>query len=73
MYYLFLDFPEMYLLDGGYCKLFSQLCVPLNFRPMNDPDFAIDLKKFRSKPKIKNHYYNETALVKKKVKILGFN
>lgn len=78
MCYPYLDYPEMYLLDGGYCKFynqFSQLCVPSNYRPMDDPDFAMELKKFHSKPKIKNHQYDETAFLvtKKKVKRLGFN
>lgn len=44
----------MYLLEGGYCKFFSQysrLCVPSKYRSMYDPAHEKDLRKFRSKAK----------------------
>ncbi|XP_050420856.1 M-phase inducer phosphatase-like [Adelges cooleyi] len=52
--YPFLDYPEMYLLDGGYCKFFkqySQLCEPSCYRMMLDPAHSKELRLFRSKSK----------------------
>jgi len=54
MCYPYLDYPEMYLLDGGYCKYYSQhrrLCVPSSYRSMYDPAHISELRKFRSKSK----------------------
>lgn len=54
MCYPYLDYPEIYLLDGGYCKFYSQynrLCVPSSYRSMGDPDHAKDLRKFQFKAK----------------------
>ncbi|XP_034243998.1 M-phase inducer phosphatase isoform X2 [Thrips palmi] len=49
-----LDFPEMYLLNGGYKQFYEQyqsLCDPQAYRPMTHPDHENDLRKFRSKSK----------------------
>lgn len=49
-----LDYPEMYLLNGGYKQFYSKyedLCDPQAYRPMNHPDHENDLRKFRSKSK----------------------
>ncbi|KAK3914382.1 M-phase inducer phosphatase [Frankliniella fusca] len=49
-----LDYPEMYLLNGGYKQFYSkyqELCDPQAYRPMNHPDHESDLRKFRSKSK----------------------
>lgn len=79
MCYPFLDYPEMYLLDGGYCKFFGQysrLCVPSSYRSMYDPAHTKELKKFRSKSKTWSGQNNDGAprvAGKNTLKRLGFN
>uniref|UniRef100_A0A6M2DLL1 protein-tyrosine-phosphatase n=1 Tax=Xenopsylla cheopis TaxID=163159 RepID=A0A6M2DLL1_XENCH len=49
-----LHYPEIYLLHGGYKEFFasySDLCDPIAYRPMLDPEFDADLKLFRAKSK----------------------
>lgn len=49
-----LDYPEMYLLNGGYKQFYEKyqhLCDPQAYRPMTHPDHENDLRKFRSKSK----------------------
>ncbi|XP_047114374.1 M-phase inducer phosphatase-like isoform X1 [Schistocerca piceifrons] len=49
-----LNYPEIYLLDGGYKNFFenhSDLCEPRAYQPMRDPKFESDLRLFRSKSK----------------------
>lgn len=79
MCYPFLDYPEIYLLDGGYCKFFSQysrLCVPSRYLSMCDPAHAKDLRKFRSKSKTWSGHNNDGVpriTNKNTLKRLGFN
>lgn len=69
----------MYLLDGGYCKFFSQysrLCIPSSYRSMYDPAHTKELKKFRSKSKTWSGQNNDGAprvAGKNTLKRLGFN
>ena len=47
-----LHYPEIYLLHGGYKDFFAphpQLCEPIAYRPMLDPDYSEDYKHFRAK------------------------
>jgi rhodanese-related sulfurtransferase len=49
-----LNFPEIYLLDGGYKAFFNehpQLCDPINYRPMLHSEHSADLRHFRTKSK----------------------
>ncbi|VVC35411.1 Hypothetical protein CINCED_3A013671 [Cinara cedri] len=76
--YPYLDYPEMYLLDGGYCKFYGQyrrLCVPSNYLSMIDPAHTKDLKKFRSKAKTWAGHNDGVPRVagKNTLKRLGFN
>lgn len=79
MCYPYLDYPEMYLLDGGYCKFFSQysrLCVPSKYRSMYDPAHTNDLRMFRSKSKTwsgNNTDGTSRTASKNSLKRLGFN
>uniref|UniRef100_A0A2S2PNS4 protein-tyrosine-phosphatase n=1 Tax=Schizaphis graminum TaxID=13262 RepID=A0A2S2PNS4_SCHGA len=78
MCYPYLDYPEMYLLDGGYCKFFSQfshLCVPSSYRSMYDPAHTSDLRKFRSKSKTWACHNDAMPRLagKNTLKRLGFN
>lgn len=78
MCYPYLDYPEMYLLDGGYCKFFSQhsrLCVPSKYRSMFDPAHAKDLRMFRSKSKTWSGNTDGMPRIasKNSLKRLGFN
>ena len=52
--YPFLNFPEIYIMKGGYKEFYdrySQICVPRCYIPMLHEDHRDDLKKFRSKSK----------------------
>ena len=52
--YPFLNFPEVYLLHGGYKEFFSlskSLCVPDTYTPMLDKSHTEDLRLFRKKSK----------------------
>ncbi|XP_050543263.1 M-phase inducer phosphatase-like isoform X3 [Daktulosphaira vitifoliae] len=77
MCYPYLDYPEMYLLDGGYCKFFSKyrhLCEPSNYRAMLDPAHKKELRLFRSKSKTWAGDGGTSRLVSKNtLKRLGFN
>jgi len=78
MCYPYLDYPEMYLLDGGYCKFYSQhshLCVPSSYRSMYDPAHTSELRKFRSKSKTWACHNDAAPRVagKNTLKRLGFN
>ncbi|XP_052090304.1 M-phase inducer phosphatase-like [Mytilus californianus] len=49
-----LNFPEIYLLDGGYKAFFNEqpdLCDPVSYRPMLHSDHSEDLRRFRVKSK----------------------
>ncbi|XP_052106143.1 M-phase inducer phosphatase-like [Mytilus californianus] len=49
-----LNFPEIYLLDGGYKAFFGEnpeLCDPISYRPMLHSDHSTDLRHFRAKSK----------------------
>lgn len=49
-----LNFPEVYLLDGGYKAFFGEipeLCDPISYRPMLHSDHSTDLRHFRAKSK----------------------
>lgn len=49
-----LNFPEIYLLDGGYkafYTLYKDLCDPVSYKPMLHEDHAADLRHFRVKSK----------------------
>ncbi|GFG39317.1 hypothetical protein Cfor_02242 [Coptotermes formosanus] len=49
-----LNYPELYLLHGGYKTFFekySDKCEPCAYRPMLDPDHENELRHFRSKSK----------------------
>lgn len=49
-----LFYPEVYLLEGGYKDFYlnySNLCLPKDYVPMNDPKFNKDLSYFREKTK----------------------
>ncbi|CAG9763803.1 unnamed protein product [Ceutorhynchus assimilis] len=55
MNYPKLNYPEMYVLEGGYKKFFqefSEYCEPNTYRPMLHPENLDDLKFFRRKSKI---------------------
>ncbi|XP_008181214.1 M-phase inducer phosphatase-like [Acyrthosiphon pisum] len=78
MCYPYLDYPEIYLLDGGYCKFYSEhscLCVPSSYRSMYDPAYTSELRKFGLKSKKKACHNYETSLLagKKTLKRLSFN
>ncbi|XP_053376513.1 M-phase inducer phosphatase-like [Mercenaria mercenaria] len=52
--YPHLNFPEIYLPDGGYKAFFSthnDLCDPISYKPMLHEDHAADLRHFRVKSK----------------------
>ncbi|NWT96085.1 MPIP2 phosphatase, partial [Urocynchramus pylzowi] len=45
-----LQYPELYVLNGGYREFFSQCpdyCEPRDYRPMEHPAFKEELRKFR--------------------------
>ena len=52
-----LNFPEVYLLDGGYKTFYnaqqmtSDLCQPMKYKPMLHEDHSEDLRHFRKKSK----------------------
>ncbi|XP_060870858.1 M-phase inducer phosphatase 3-like [Metopolophium dirhodum] len=78
MCYPYLDYPEMYLLDGGYCKFYSQhsrLCVPSSYRSMFDPAHTSELRKFRSKSKTRACHNEATPRLagKNTLRRLAFN
>jgi rhodanese-related sulfurtransferase len=53
--YPYLQYPEMYLLDGGYKNFFEsaqkQHCIPREYVPMFDQKYVKELKYFRRKTK----------------------
>lgn len=49
-----LNYPEVYLLDGGYKNFFAQCqdkCVPMTYKTMADKNHSDDLRHFRAKSK----------------------
>ena len=49
-----LNFPEIYLLEGGYERFFhshKELCTPEAYKPMLDKEHSADLRHFRVKSK----------------------
>uniref|UniRef100_A0A336M1V0 protein-tyrosine-phosphatase n=1 Tax=Culicoides sonorensis TaxID=179676 RepID=A0A336M1V0_CULSO len=47
-----LQYPEIYLLHGGYKDFFAvhpELCDPISYRPMLEPSFTDEYKHFRAK------------------------
>ncbi|XP_066247211.1 M-phase inducer phosphatase-like [Euwallacea similis] len=55
--YPMLNYPEIYLLEGGYKKFFqeySEMCVPASYKEMLHPDHEEDLRHFRQKSKTWN-------------------
>ena len=52
-----LNFPEIYLLDGGYKAFYysqhttSEMCQPMSYMPMIHEDHGADLRHFRKKSK----------------------
>ncbi|XP_065211990.1 M-phase inducer phosphatase isoform X2 [Planococcus citri] len=49
-----LDYPEIYLLDGGYSKFYQhhkELCDPCSYRPMTDPNHSAELRAFKARSK----------------------
>ena len=49
-----LNYPEMYMLQGGYKDFYHQfpgLCDPIGYTPMLDGKYTEDLRKFRAKSK----------------------
>lgn len=47
-----LHYPEIYLLHGGYKDFFAvhpELCYPIAYRPMLDPNYTSEYKDFRAK------------------------
>ncbi|CAH1153386.1 unnamed protein product [Phaedon cochleariae] len=52
-----LNYPEIYLLEGGYktfFQQFSEMCTPVAYKEMNHPDHEEDLRHFRQKSKTWN-------------------
>lgn len=55
--YPFLQYPEIYLLEGGYKSFFanySEMCVPIAYKEMLHPEHGDDLRFFRKKSKTWN-------------------
>ncbi len=49
-----LNYPEIYMLQGGYKEFYQQfpgLCDPVGYTPMLDAKYSEDLRKFRAKSK----------------------
>lgn len=45
-----LNFPELYLVDGGYKSIYQvcpSMCEPVDYRPMIHSDYASELRHFR--------------------------
>ncbi|KAK2158306.1 hypothetical protein LSH36_173g05051 [Paralvinella palmiformis] len=56
-HYPSLNYPEMYILSGGYKTFYEQypsLCDPAAYKPMIHPDHLEDVKRFRSMSKAEN-------------------
>ena len=52
--YPFLNYPEIYLLEGGYKRFYEEQlehCVPSTYKPMLHEDHGEDLRHFRVKSK----------------------
>ena len=52
--YPFLNYPEIYLLEGGYKCFYEdhpELCEPRTYKPMLHQDHGADLRHFRAKSK----------------------
>lgn len=59
-----LQYPEIYLLEGGYKAFFESnkdLCEPQNYRLMVDPEFAAEYQDYRAKAKRSGNLVNETG------------
>lgn len=75
-----LHYPEVYLLHNGYKEFYehySELCDPIDYRPMVDPKYSEELKHFRSKSKSwageSKGLSRSTRLVKTKSRNLIYN
>lgn len=69
-----LNYPELYLLHGGYKTFFerhSDKCEPCAYRPMLDPDHETDLRHFRSKSKSWNGDSKSRLALRNNLKRLG--
>lgn len=72
--YPMLNYPELYLLHGGYKTFFekhSDKCEPCAYRPMLDPDHENDLRHFRSKSKSWNADSKSRLALRSSLKRLG--
>lgn len=68
-----LDYPEMYLLNGGYKQFYAQhqdLCEG-GYLPMADPSYKSDFQTFRSKSKTWSCDYKANKSLSKPRKRLG--
>ncbi|XP_069691730.1 M-phase inducer phosphatase-like isoform X2 [Periplaneta americana] len=73
-FYPALNYPELYLLHGGYKTFFerhSDKCEPCAYRPMLDPNHETDLKHFRSKSKSWNGDSKSRLALRNNLKRLG--
>ncbi|KDR09024.1 M-phase inducer phosphatase [Zootermopsis nevadensis] len=69
-----LNYPELYLLHGGYKTFFERhgdKCEPCAYRPMLDPDHETDLRHFRSKSKSWNGDSKSRLALRSNLKRLG--
>ncbi|PSN40210.1 hypothetical protein C0J52_17642 [Blattella germanica] len=69
-----LNYPELYLLHGGYKTFFekhSDKCEPCAYRPMLDPNHETDLRHFRSKSKSWNGDSKSRQAFRNTLKRLG--
>jgi hypothetical protein len=69
-----LNYPELYLLHGGYKTFFekhSDKCEPRAYRPMLDPGHEHDLRHFRSKSKSGNADSKSRLALRSSLKRLG--
>jgi hypothetical protein len=72
--YPMLNYPELYLLHGGYKTFFeehSDKCEPCSYRPMLDPNHENDLRHFRSKSKSWNADSKSRLALRNSLKRLG--
>lgn len=59
-----LNFPEIYILDGGYKSYFNNFpgtCAPQDYLPMLHPDFIDELRHFKAKSKSETNTKLKTA------------
>jgi M-phase inducer phosphatase 2 len=59
-----LQYPEIYLLEGGYKAFFQEhmeYCEPPNYRLMVDPDFTAQYQNYRAQTKRSGNFIGETV------------